>query len=260
MSQDRLVFMRKIVVSQEEFHIEAGVLYLVSTPIGNLRDISLRALDVLSKVDLIAAEDTRRTKILLNFYDIATRTICYFDHNKEKITPSLLSELQRGKSLALVSDAGTPGISDPAFYLAKNAIEAGVILRAIPGPTAMIAALITSGLATDRFVFEGFLPVKKGRQKRLELLCTETRTIILYESPQRLLRTLQDLYEKLGHRNVAIMREITKKFEEHIRGDIHTVLNTLKTKNIKGEIVIVVEGLSRRRRSRDQVRLDDNNS
>ena len=247
-------------MSQEEFHIEAGVLYLVSTPIGNLRDISLRALDVLSKVDCIAAEDTRRTRILLKFYNIITRTICYYDHNKERIASSLLAELKRGKSLALVSDAGTPGISDPAYFLVKNVLEAGVEVRAIPGPTAMIAALVTSGLATDRFVFEGFLPTKKGRQKRLELLRTETRTILLYESPQRLVRTLRDLYEHLGHRNVAIMREITKKFEECIRGDVHAVLNALKNRKIKGEIVIVVEGLTRKRRHSIQEWREDNNS
>ena len=233
----------------EVFEVEPGVLYLVSTPIGNLRDLSFRALDVLSQVTLIAAEDTRRTRILLEHYSVHTPTTSYFDHNKERKTPQLLDKLREGTSIALVSDAGTPGISDPAFYLVRAVLEAGLTVRAIPGPTAMIAALIVSGLATDRFVFEGFLPVKKGRLKRLKTLSSEPRTIILYESPQRLMRTLYDIKQYFGSRHITIAREITKRFEEYLRGEIDELIEQLENKKIKGEIVLVVEGMTRRSRN-----------
>jgi len=236
-------------LKQEVCAVEPGVLYLVSTPIGNLRDLSFRALDVLTQVDLIAAEDTRRTRILLEHYTVHTPTTSYFDHNKERKTPLLLNKLRHGVSIALVSDAGTPGISDPAFYLVRAVVEADLTVQAIPGPTAMIAALILSGLATDRFVFEGFLPVKKGRLKRLEALSCEPRTIILYESPQRLMRTLCDIKQHCGSRNVAIAREITKRFEECLRGNVIELIEQLENKKIKGEIVLVVEGLTRRSRN-----------
>ncbi len=164
---------------------ETGILYLVSTPIGNLKDITLRALEVLSGVDLIAAEDTRHSAKLLAYYDIHTPTTSYFDYNKEKKTPILIDQLASGKSIALITDAGTPGISDPAFFLVRAAVDAGISVVAVPGATAFVPALVVSGLPSDRFVFEGFLPFKKGRRKRLEQLRTESRTIILYESPHR---------------------------------------------------------------------------
>ncbi len=235
-------------MAQQKYQTEGGVLYLVSTPIGNLRDISLRALDVLSQVDLIAAEDTRRTRILLQHYSIATPCVSYYDYNKESRTPQLLEKLERNDTIAMVSDAGTPGISDPAFYLVNAALKAGISVRPVPGATALIAALVSSGLATDRFVFEGFLPVRKGRNSRLRALSAEPRTIVLYESARRVSRTLGDLLKHLGPREVAVMREMTKKYEEYLRGDLESVLSTLETKPLKGEIVIVVEGLTRKRR------------
>jgi len=222
--------------------VEAGTLYLVSTPIGNLRDITLRALDVLRQVDVVAAEDTRRTRILLNKYGITTPTISYHDFNKEQRTPALLRRLQEGKAIALVTDAGTPGISDPAFYLVRASLRQGLPVVGIPGPTAFVTALVVSGLPTDRFVFEGFLPPKKGRRKRLEAIASESRTLIFYESPNRLLRTLRDLYDRLGDRNVAVARELTKKFEEIVRGRLSEVVPRLEARKPRGEYVIVVEG------------------
>ena len=221
------------------------MLYLVGTPIGNLGDITYRAVEVLAQVDLIAAEDTRRTAILLKHYSITTPTTSFFDFNKEKKTPQLMEKLLGGASIAIVSDAGTPGISDPAFFLVRAVLEAGVKVEAIPGPTAVIAALIVSGLPTDRFVFEGFLPAKKGRKKRLDALVEEQRTIVLYESPQRVPRTLRDLLTTLGERKVVIARELTKKFEQIIRGDLSGVLERIELQPLKGEIVIVLEGYTR---------------
>jgi len=225
--------------------IETGTLYLVSTPIGNLEDMSFRAIGVLSNVNVIAAEDTRHTRILLQHYNIRTRTTSYHDHNKESKTPSLLNRLKDGESIAVVSDAGTPGISDPAFYLVRAALAENISVQAIPGATAFLPALVISGLPTDRFVFEGFLPVKKGRNKRLENLKNEVRTIILYESPHRVIRTLADLLKHLGDRPVAVVREITKKFEEVHRGYISQILATISDRNLKGEFVVVVAGMTK---------------
>lgn len=219
-----------------------GTLYIVSTPIGNLKDITLRALEVLSEADLIAAEDTRRTKILLHHYNTKTPTTSYHDFNKQRKTPHLLEKLKGGTSIALVSDAGTPGISDPAFYLIREAIRAEIPIVAVPGSTAFVPALIISGLPTDRFVFEGFLPVKKGRRKRLEELKEERRTLIFYESPQRIERTLADLEAYFGNRRAAVVRELTKKFEEVIRGVLSEVRRKLAEKTPKGEFVIILEG------------------
>jgi 16S rRNA (cytidine1402-2'-O)-methyltransferase len=219
-----------------------GKLYLVSTPIGNLKDITNRAIDVLMNVDLIAAEDTRHTAILLKHYDIATPTTSFFDFNKEKKTPELIQKLLNGKSIAVVSDAGTPGISDPAFNLVREAIREGITIEAIPGATAFVPALITSGLPTDRFVFEGFLPPKKGRQKRLHEIAGEKRTIIIYESPQRVLKTLADLKEHLGNRRVSIARELTKKFEQIYRGTLEEICGNPNLLKLKGEFVLVIEG------------------
>ena len=221
-----------------------GKLYLVSTPIGNLKDISFRALQVLSEVDLIAAEDTRHAGVLLKHYDVKTPTTSFFDFNKEKKTPGLINKLKAGNSIALISDAGTPGISDPAFYIVREAIKENITIEAIPGATALVPALILSGLPTDRFVFEGFLPAKKGRQTRLKELAEEKRTIILYESPKKILKTLSHLREYLGNRRVSISRELTKKFEEVYRCSLDDVCENPNKIKTKGEFVIIIEGKS----------------
>jgi len=219
-----------------------GILYLVSTPIGNLEDITFRALRILREVDLIAAEDTRKTRILLNKYKITTTTTSFYSYNQIRKAPELLDFLSQGKSLALVTDAGTPGISDPAYYLVRRAIQAGVTIIPIPGPAALIAGLVASGLSTKRFVFEGFLPLKKGRKTRLTQLAQEERTIVLYESPHRIQRTLKDILNYFGDRQIVIARELTKMFEEFIRGNLSQVLEQLSEKKLKGEIVLIIEG------------------
>ncbi|MBD3290626.1 16S rRNA (cytidine(1402)-2'-O)-methyltransferase [candidate division KSB1 bacterium] len=219
-----------------------GTLYIVSTPIGNLKDITLRALDILASVSLIAAEDTRKTAILLRHYEIETKMTSYFDFNKEKKTPSLLERLKAGNSIAVVSDAGTPGISDPAFYLVRAAVNENISVEAIPGATAFVPALIVSGLPTDRFVFEGFLPAKKGRQKRLNFLKNERRTIVLYESPKRIVKTLGQLFDVFGDRRICIARELTKKFEEIYRGNLEEFCSGKRHVKQKGEFVIIIEG------------------
>lgn len=221
---------------------QVGTLYLVSTPIGNLEDITLRALRVLGEVDIIAAEDTRRTGQLLRHFGLRTRQESYHDHNKEQKTKTLLRRLLQGDSVAVVSDAGTPGISDPAYRLVEETVRASIPVVPIPGATAAVAALCSSGLPTDRFVFEGFLPPKKGRKKRLEQLTDETRTIVLYESPHRLLRTLSDLQATLGDRPVAVCRELTKKFEEILRGSISEMIALFSHRKIQGEFVLVIRG------------------
>ena len=207
--------------------------------------MTFRAVDVLAHVDLIAAEDTRISAKLLNFYSIKTPLTKYHDFNKEKITPLLLNKLADEQSVAIITDAGTPGISDPAFYIVREAIKKNINIEAVPGVTAFVPALITSGLPTDRFVFEGFLPVKKGRQKRLGELKTEPRTIILYESPNRVQKTLNDLYEAFGDRNVVVSRELTKKFEQIVRGSLSELTKESQKIILKGEFVLIIEGLSR---------------
>ncbi|MDH4222882.1 MAG: 16S rRNA (cytidine(1402)-2'-O)-methyltransferase [candidate division Zixibacteria bacterium] len=224
------------------FH-NSGTLYLLSTPIGNLEDITLRALRVLKEVDLIAAEDTRKTGILLKNYSITNRLTSYHDYNKEKKAPWLLQELKSGKSIALVSDAGTPGISDPAYLMVKYTIEEEIRVESIPGPTAFVSALVVSGLPTDKFIFEGFLPAKSGkRRKRITELSDEKRTMIFYESPHRFLDTITDFILILGDRRVCIARELTKKFEEVKRGRLSKIREYFETSKIRGEIVIIVEG------------------
>ena len=224
-------------------------MFLVSTPIGNLKDITLRALEVLSQVDLIAAEDTRRTKILLQHYNIEKSMTSYHDFNKEKKIPILLERLKKGESIAVVSDAGTPGISDPAYKLVRACIEQDIPIDAIPGATAFVPALILSGLPTDRFVFEGFLPAKKGRRKRIEALKNETRTLILYESPYRLKKTIDELTLYLGDRPAALVREITKKFQEVHRGTLQELKDRLNQITIKGEFVLIIQGKARGKKS-----------
>jgi len=232
-----------------------GTLFLVSTPIGNLEDITRRALRILGEVDLIAAEDTRKTGILLTHFGIDRPLLSFHAHNEARRVTEVLGKLTRGQSVALVTDAGTPGISDPAYLLVEAAIEAGVPIVPVPGPTAFVPALVVSGLPTDRFVFEGFLPAKKGRSKRLGEIAAETRTVVLYESPHRIARTIGDLHRACGDRRVVIVREITKKFEETIRGTLGELSVKLGHKSLKGEMVIVVEGLREStHRSRKQIR------
>ncbi|MBA4312143.1 MAG: 16S rRNA (cytidine(1402)-2'-O)-methyltransferase [Chlorobiaceae bacterium] len=225
-----------------------GTLYVVSTPIGNLEDISARGVSILSSVDLIAAEDTRKTKILLNHFNISKPLISYYNYNEMKRVPELISKLIGGSSIALVSDAGTPGISDPAYRIINAALEQNIPIVAIPGATAFLSALIVSGFNIDRFLFEGFLPVKKGRKTVLEKLLTEPNTLIFYESPHRLLRTLNDLKQYFGDRHISISREITKKFEETFRGNISDSIAHFSKSKIRGELVLVVEGASRAKR------------
>jgi 16S rRNA (cytidine1402-2'-O)-methyltransferase len=222
--------------------VQSGTLYIVSTPIGNLEDISIRAVQILSGVDLIAAEDTRTTRILLDHYGIRKPLISYYSYNEARRTPELVSKLRSGSSIALVSDAGTPGISDPAVRVVLSALEAGIGVKAIPGPSALLPALIVSGLPVSPFVFEGFLPVKKGRRSKLERLGLEERTIVLYESPHRLLKTLRELREMLGDREISVARELTKKFEEVVRGSVTDVLEHFLHHPVRGEFVIVVAG------------------
>ena len=219
------------------------MLYLVPTPIGNLKDITLRALEVLKDVDLILAEDTRNSSRLLNDYGIEKPISPYHQHNEHKILRHLVDQLVEGKKMALVTDAGTPGISDPAFLLVRECIKYNVRIESLPGATAFVPALVSSGLTTNRFVFEGFLPLKKGRHTLLTALTSEERTMIFYESPVRLLKTLEDLIRYFGaERACCVSREISKMFEEHTRGSLQEVLNYYQQKTVKGEIVIILAG------------------
>jgi len=220
-----------------------GLLYIVPTPIGNLKDITLRALDVLKGVDLILAEDTRTTSKLLNHYQINKALSPYHQHNEHQVSAHLVDQLSEGKRMALVTDAGTPGISDPAFLLIRHCIRANVKVECLPGATAFVPALVNSGIPSNRFVFEGFLPLKKRRQTMLKKLAEEERTMIFYESPVRLLKTLQEFIQYFGpDRLCSVGRELTKMFEENRRGTLTEVSDYFKEKNPKGEIVIVVSG------------------
>ncbi len=219
------------------------MLYIVPTPIGNLKDITLRALDILKEVDLILAEDTRTSSVLLNHYGIEKKLSSYHQHNEHKIVQHLVDQLKEGKKMALLTDAGTPGISDPAFLLIRACVKEDIMVETLPGATAFVPALVNSGLPSDRFVFEGFLPQKKGRQTLLKQLATEERTMIFYESPYRLVKTLADFIEHFGaDRKCCVSRELTKKFEENKRGMLQEVHDYFQEKGVKGEIVIVLEG------------------
>lgn len=218
-------------------------LFLVPTPIGNLKDITLRAIDVLKEVDLILAEDTRTSGKLLKHYDIVTPMQSHHMHNEHKIVKALIEKLKSGLSIAVISDAGTPAISDPGFLLVRACVEVGIEIETLPGATAFVPALVNSGLPNDKFVFEGFLPVKKGRQTRLNLLAEETRTMIFYVSPHKLTKTLRHFCDYFGEdRQVSVSRELTKLYEETIRGTAKEVFEHYTNKPPKGEIVIIVAG------------------
>ena len=217
-----------------------GTLYLVSTPIGNLEDITFRAINILKSVDSIAAEDTRRSKILLSKYDINTKMISYFEHNKFQRLKQIEEILKNNKDVAVITDAGTPAISDPAYKLVRKAIEIGCKVESIPGASAVLTALVSSGLPTDRFLFEGFLPPKKGRKKRIENFKNIEATIIIYENNNRLKRTVNQLLEVLGDRPAVLCRELTKVYEEIVRGTLSSLKDILEYKTYKGECVLLL--------------------
>jgi 16S rRNA (cytidine1402-2'-O)-methyltransferase len=229
-----------------------GTLYIVATPIGNLEDITLRALRILKEVDLISAEDTRHTRHLLDRYQIETPLTSYHDHNKEEKAPVLVARMLDGDSVALVSDAGTPGISDPGYFLINLAIDQDIPVVPIPGATAAIAALSISGMPTDSFIFEGFLPAKRqARITRLKDLATEERTIIFYEAPHKIIRTIEDMIEIFGNRKAVITRELTKIHEETIRGTLLDIRQHLLDGSIRGEFTVLVHGASEKPLRRD---------
>ncbi|MEW7289714.1 16S rRNA (cytidine(1402)-2'-O)-methyltransferase [Aquimarina sp. 2304DJ70-9] len=218
-------------------------LYLVPTPIGNLEDMTFRAIKVLKEVDLILAEDTRTSGKLLKHFEIATSMQSHHMHNEHKMVDRIVQRLQSGETIALISDAGTPAISDPGFLLTRACVEQNITVECLPGATAFVPALVNSGLPNDKFVFEGFLPVKKGRQTRLKLLAEETRTMIFYESPHKLVKTLGSFVTYFGaDRQVSVSRELSKLYEETIRGTAEEVVQHFENKPPKGEIVIIVEG------------------
>ena len=218
-------------------------LFVVPTPIGNLGDISFRAVEILKSVDLILAEDTRTSGKLLKHYQIETPLKSHHMHNEHKLVDVLAKRIKNGENMALITDAGTPAISDPGFLLVRACIEEDVDVSCLPGATAFVPALVNSGLPNDKFVFEGFLPPKKGRQKRLDFLVEEERTMVLYESPYKLLKTLQQLAEKLGeNRKISVSRELTKLYEENLRGSLKEVMAHFEKNPPKGELVLVVEG------------------
>ena len=219
------------------------MLYIVPTPIGNLADMTFRAIEILKSVDLILAEDTRTSSVLLQHYQIQKPITPYHQHNEHKVIHHLAEQLLAGKTMALLTDAGTPGISDPAFLLVRECVKQGVTVDCLPGATAFVPALVNSGLPINSFCFEGFLPLKKGRQTFLKRMANEQRTMVFYESPVRLLKTLTDFIGYFGEsRQCSVSRELTKKFEENKRGTLQEVHDYFATKAVKGEIVIVVEG------------------
>lgn len=219
------------------------MLYLIPTPLGNLKDISFRAIEVLQAVDVILCEDTRTSSKLLNHYNIHKPLSPYHQHNEHKIVTHIADQLLAGKNMALITDAGTPGISDPAFLLVRECVKRDIKVECLPGATAFVPALVNSGLPTNRFVFEGFLPLKKGRQTLLKQLANEERTMLFYESPMRLVKTLEEMALYFGtDRQCCVTRELTKMFEENKRGSLEEVADHFKSKTVKGEIVIVVHG------------------
>ena len=221
-------------------HLKKGTLFIVSTPIGNLGDITFRAVETLKTVSFIAAEDTRRTRKLLNHFDIKTKLISYYEHNRFARIPQILQHLESGKDVAVVTDAGTPGVSDPAYKLIRSVIQVDVKVEPIPGPSAFLTALVASGLPTDRFLFVGFLPPKKGRRKKLSDLASHEATLILYENPKRVVKTLSDIATFLGDRPAVVCRELTKVHEEIIRGTISELLSYFSQESPRGECVIMI--------------------
>ena len=222
----------------------SGILYLVPTPIGNLKDMTFRAVEVLNESDLILAEDTRNSGILLKHFEISTQMRSYHAHNEHQVTEEIIKQLASGKNYSLITDAGSPGISDPGFLLVRACVENGIEVIALPGATAFVPALTVSGLISNEFIFVGFLPVKKGRQTKLNELKEEKRTLIFYESPHKITKTLKDLAEFFGaERKASLSREITKKFEETLRGTLSELHQISESRNLKGEMVLVVEGV-----------------
>lgn len=220
-------------------------LYLVPTPLGNLEDITLRSIRILKEADILLAEDTRTSRVLLQHLGIDKRLLSHHQHNEHQSTPEIIRLLQSGNTVALVSDAGTPGISDPGFLLVRACVKAGIDVECLPGPTAFVPALVISGIPCDRFHFEGFLPLKKGRQTRLTELATFESTVVLYESPHKLVKTLGQLVEYMGpDRQASVSRELTKMFEETKRGTLTEILTHFQSNEPRGEFVIVVEGKS----------------
>jgi 16S rRNA (cytidine1402-2'-O)-methyltransferase len=219
------------------------MLYLVPTPLGNLKDITLRALEILQQVDVILCEDTRTSSKLLRHYNIIKPLFPYHQHNEHKILNHIVTQLAAGKKMALMTDAGTPGISDPAFLLVRECVKSDIKVECLPGATAFVPALVNSGLPVNRFVFEGFLPLKKGRQTLFKQLAAEERAMVFYESPMRLVKTLEEMITFFGPgRLCSVSRELTKMFEENKRGTLQQVCDYFKAKAVKGEIVIVVAG------------------
>lgn len=222
----------------------SGRLYLVPTPIGNLGDMTFRAVEVLKSVDIILAEDTRTSRVLLQHYDIETPMTAHHAHNEHTSSDHIIQQIKRGKTFALITDAGTPGISDPGFLLLRTCVENGLHVEVLPGATAFVPGLILSALPNHEFIFAGFLPVKKGRKAQLEKLATEERTIVLYESPHKINTTLKDLITYFGKdRKASLSREISKKFEETLRGTLEEIQAETEKRKLKGEMVLVVEGV-----------------
>lgn len=237
-----------------------GILYLVPTPVGNLEDITYRALRILREADLILAEDTRTSGNLLRHFEIRNAMISYHKFNEHQTVSGIVERLKRGENIAVISDAGTPGISDPGFLVARAAVQAGIQVIALPGPTAFVPALVSSGLPCDRFAFEGFLPPKKGRQTRLEALQEETRTMIFYESPHRVVKTLAQFIEFYGaERQVAVCREISKVHEECVRGTLEEVLGHFQEVEPRGEFVIILAGaeVEKKKKNKNRSRKDE---
>ena len=235
-----------------------GTLYIVPTPVGNMEDMTLRAIRVLKEADLVLAEDTRTSGILFKHFDIKNHLMAHHKFNEPGTTTGIVERLKAGQTIALVSDAGTPGISDPGFYLAREAAHAGITVQTLPGATAFVPALVSSGLPCDRFCFEGFLPQKKGRQTHLLSLQDETRTMVFYESPYRLLKTLQQFADVFGEdRQVSVAREISKLYEEHVRGTLQEVIAHFTEKDPRGEIVIILAGHSIKKGKDKKLKLEE---
>lgn len=235
-----------------------GTLYIVPTPVGNMEDMTLRAIRVLKEADLVLAEDTRTSGILFKHFDIKNHLMAHHKFNEHGTATGIVERLKAGQTIALVSDAGTPGISDPGFYLAREAARAGITVQTLPGATAFVPALVSSGLPCDRFCFEGFLPQKKGRQTHLLSLQDETRTMVFYESPYRLLKTLQQFADVFGEdRQVSVAREISKLYEEHVRGTLQEVIAHFTEKDPRGEIVIILAGHSIKKGKDKKLKLEE---